>query len=79
MSYEMFITMQLVHLTYRKDCVQFPTRKEGWDLFRRTSDDSSIRRFTPINRHEDEPKVPRVRDTVMRERASEEYKNHDMT
>ena len=38
--YEMFLTIQLMHLTYRKDRVQSPIRKEGWDLFRRTSDDS---------------------------------------
>ena len=34
-------------LTCRKDRVQSPKRKEGWDLFWRTSDDNS--RFTPIN------------------------------
>ena len=68
MSYEM---MQLVHLTCREDRVQSPTRKEGWDLFQRTSEDNS--RFTPINIHKDEPKALRVRDTVT-ERASEEYK-----
>ena len=39
--YEIFLTIQLMHLTCRKDRVQFPTRKEGWDLFRRTSDNSS--------------------------------------
>ena len=39
MPYEMHITIQM-HLTCKKDCVQPPTRKEGWDLFRRTSDDS---------------------------------------
>ena len=39
--YEMFLTIQLMHLTCRKDRVQSPTRKEGQDLFRRTSDDSS--------------------------------------
>ena len=41
MPYEMFLTIQLMHLTCRKDYVQSPTRKEGRDLFRRTSDDSS--------------------------------------
>ena len=41
MSYEMFLTIQLMHLTCRKDRIQSPTRKEGWDLFQRTSDDSS--------------------------------------
>ena len=41
-------------------------------MFRRTSDDSS--RLTTINIHEDEPKSPRVRDTMMKERAPEEYK-----
>ena len=40
---------------------------------------SSVRRFTPINIHKDEPEALRVRDTVAKERASEEYKNHDMT
>ena len=39
--YEMFLTIQLMHFTYRKGCVQSPTIKEGWDLFQRTSDDSS--------------------------------------
>ena len=39
--YEMFLTIQLMHLTCRKDRIQSPTRKEGQDLFRRTSDDSS--------------------------------------
>ena len=41
MSYEMFLTIKLMHLTYRKYCAQSPTSKEGWDLFRRKSDDSS--------------------------------------
>ena len=40
MPYEMFLTIQLMHLTCRKYCVPFPT-KEGWDLFQRTSDNSS--------------------------------------
>ena len=43
--YEMFLTIQM-HLTCRKDHVQSPTRKEGRDLFQRTSDDSS--RNNPI-------------------------------
>ena len=30
-----------MHLNCRKDRIQSPTRKEGWDLFERTSDDSS--------------------------------------
>ena len=77
--YEMFLTLKLIYFTCRKDREQSPTRKEGWDLFRRTSDNSSVRRFPPINIHEDEPKAPRVRDTVTKERALEEYKNHDMT
>ena len=47
MSYEMVLTMQQVHLNCRKGSVQPPTRKEGLDLFRRTSDDNS--RFTTIN------------------------------
>ena len=67
---EMFLIMQL-NLTCRKDRVQSPTRKEGWDLFRRTSDDESpARRFTPTNIHEEEPEVLRVGDTVVEERAS---------
>ena len=41
MHYEMFLTIQLMHLTCRKYHVQSPTRKEGRDLFQRTSDDSS--------------------------------------
>ena len=41
-------------------------------MFRRTSDDSS--RFTPINIHKDEPKSPKVKNNMMEERASEEYK-----
>ena len=41
MSYEMFLTMQLMYLACKKNHVQPPTRKEGWDLFRRTSDDNS--------------------------------------
>ena len=55
MPYEMFLTIQLMHLTCRKDHVQSLTRKEGRDLFRRTSDDSS--RFTPISIHENEPEA----------------------
>ena len=51
MHYEMFLTIQLVHLTCRKDNVQSPTRKEGYDLFQRTSDDSS--RFTLIIQNEE--------------------------
>ena len=38
--YEMILTIQM-HLNCRKDRVQSPTRKEGQDLFRRTSDASS--------------------------------------
>ena len=41
MPYEMFLTIQLIHLTCRKDHVQSPTRKEGRYLFQRTSDDNS--------------------------------------
>ena len=29
MPYEMFLTIQLMHLTYKKDRVQSPTSKEG--------------------------------------------------
>ena len=39
MPYEMFLTIQLMHLICRKDRVQSPKRK-GQDLFQRTSDDS---------------------------------------
>ena len=46
---------------------------------RRTSDGNSVRRYNPINIHEDEFEGPRVRDTIVEERATEEYKNHDMT
>ena len=70
MFYEIVLPMQLVHLNYRKGIVQPPTEKEGRDLFRRTSDDSS--RFTPISIHEDEPEAFRVKDTIAKERASEE-------
>ena len=48
-------------------------------MFRRISDDSSVRRFTPITIHEDESEAPRVRDTVAKEIDLEEYTNHDMT
>ena len=41
MPYEMFLTIQLMHLTCRKYHVQSPTIKEERDLFQRTSDDSS--------------------------------------
>ena len=40
MPYEMFLTIQM-HLTCRENCVQSLKRKEGLDLFQRTSDDSS--------------------------------------
>ena len=50
MHYEMFLIIQLVHLTCRKDRVQSSTKK-GQDLFRRTSDDSS--RFTLIIQNEE--------------------------
>ena len=63
-------------MTCKKDHLQSPTRKEGWDLLRRTSDGSSVRRYNPINIHEDESEAPRVRDIVEEERASKEYKNH---
>ena len=45
-------------------------------MFRKTSDDSSIRIYNPINIHEYEYEAPRVKDTMVEERASEEYKNH---
>ena len=67
MPYEMFLTIQVVHLTCMKYCVQSPARKKGWELFRRKSDDSS--RFTPISIHEDEPEA-----SIEKEKASEEYK-----
>ena len=74
MPYEMFLTIQLMHLICTKDHVKQPTRKEGQDLFRRTSDDSSI--FTPISIHEEELEASRVKDTIVKERASEEYKEN---
>ena len=37
MPYEMFLAIQLMHLNCRKDRVKSTTRKEGRDLFRRTS------------------------------------------
>ena len=41
-----------MHLTCRKDCVKSPTSREGWDLFRRASDDSSIWRIVwRVQRH----------------------------
>ena len=76
--YEMFLTMQQIYLTCRKDREQSPTRKEGWDLSQSISDDSLVRTFTPVNIHEDEPEAPRFRDNVTKEISSEEYKNHDM-
>ena len=69
MPYEMFLTLPLMHLTYMKDHVQLTTRKEGWDLFRRTSDDSS--RFAPINIHKYGPE-----DSIAKERALEKYKEN---
>ena len=62
----MFLMIQLVHLTCRKDRVQSPTRKEGWDLFQRICDDSS----------EEEPEDSWVKDTIAKERYSEEYKEN---
>ena len=47
--YEMFLTIQLIHLTCRKDRVKSPTSKEGWDLFRRTSDDNSKTKSNMVN------------------------------
>ena len=41
-------------------------------MFQRISDDHSI--FTIISIHEDEPKPPKVIDTMTKERALEEYK-----
>ena len=46
MPYEMFLSIQLMHLTCRKDHVQWPTRKEGQDLFRGTSDDLFLTKKT---------------------------------
>ena len=59
MPYEMFLIMQLVYVTCMKGRVQLPTRKGGWDLFQRTSDDNS--KFTPIKH---EPEAPRVIHTM---------------
>ena len=72
MHYEMFLTIQLVRLTCRKDRVQLPTRKEGWDLFRRTSNDSS--RFTPISIHEEEPKASQVKYTIAKKELQKNIK-----
>ena len=72
MIYEIVLTMQLVHLNCRKGPIKPPTRKQGWDLFQRTSDDNS--RFTPISIHEYEPEASQVKDTITKEKASEEYK-----
>ena len=41
MSFEIFITMKMMYFSCRKDCVQSPTSKEGWDSFWRKSDNSS--------------------------------------
>ena len=42
MPYEMFLTIQLIHLTCRKDHIHNHLQaKKNEDLFRRTSDDSS--------------------------------------
>ena len=68
MPYENFLAIQM-HLTCTKDRAQSPTRKEGWDLFRRRSDNSS--RFTPIRIHEDEPEA-----SIAKEKALEEYKEN---
>ena len=43
--YEMFLTIQPMHLNCRKDRLKSPTSKEGCDLFRRTSDDSSRKKM----------------------------------
>ena len=51
MHYEMFLIIQMVNLTCRKYHVQSSTRKKGWDLFQRKSDDSS--RFTLIIKNEE--------------------------
>ena len=40
-------------------------------MFRRINDDRPVKRFIPINKHEDEPEAPRARDTMTEERASE--------
>ena len=56
----MFLTIQLVHLTCRKDNVQSPTRKEGWDLFQRTSDNSSNTRWRRIWRYFQKKKRPQT-------------------
>ena len=49
--YEIFLTIQLMHLTCRKDRIQSPTIKEGQDLFLRTSDNSSNTRWRIIWRY----------------------------
>ena len=52
MPYKMFLTIQLMHLTCRKDRVQSPTRKEGWDLFQTTSDDISRNNMMTLSNKE---------------------------
>ena len=42
--------------------------------FQRTSKESSS--FTPISIHEEEPEASWVKDTIAKERASEEYKEN---
>ena len=45
-------------------------------MFRRTSDDSSVRRYNPISIHEDELEAYQVKDTIAKEKSSEEYKEN---
>ena len=46
-------------------------------MYRRTSDDSSI--FTPISIHEEELESSWVKDTMEKERASEEYEENGIS
>ena len=55
-----------MHLNCRKGPEQPPTRKQGLDLFRKTSDDNSK---IHSNKHEFE--APRVTDTMTEERDLE--------
>ena len=70
--------------------MQSPTREELWGLFWGKSDDGSTITFKEdsltitfkedsLQQNEEEPEAPRDKDTMTKERALEEYENHDMT
>ena len=50
-------------------------------MFRRTNDNGSsiTLKEDSLQQNDKEPEAAKDKDTVMEERASEEYKNHDMT